>query len=197
MQASPRAKASRKWFYPSVLILSLILLGVLPRLVRNHRYLYVASGQVESAPAWTYGESFPVIWPKGQVRASLQAAASKYPAGLIVNFWATWCAPCIEELPALEALFRSLKEKNDPSLPGLVTLSVDEKASDVHRLFASLAFKPSFPVWHDVDGSFGESVGTTKFPETYWIGQDGKVKHKWLGPQNWLSDAVVRRLTSE
>lgn len=127
---------------------------------------------------------------------NLRKLASQYRSGILVNFWATWCPPCIEELPSFETLNRQLVKKNSPQLPGLVAISVDEKISDVTSFIRSLDYGISFLVLHDPDGSLSRSVGTTKFPETYWLTPEGKIRHKWIGPQNWLAAetlAVLQR----
>lgn len=113
---------------------------------------------------------------------------------LIVNFWATWCPPCLEELPSLEYLHRELKLGKGSSGPLLVAISVDDTAAAVMALFATLESKPSFLILHDPSGEFARSVGTSKFPETYLINSNGEVAYKWLGPQDWLSSDVVERL---
>lgn len=112
----------------------------------------------------------------------------------LVNFWATWCPPCVEELPSLEFLNRQLnafKEKR----PLIITLSVDDRAEDINRFYKTLEFQPSLIVLHDVDGDLARGVGTVKFPETYWVNSSGITLHKWIGPQAWLSREVIEKLS--
>ena len=115
---------------------------------------------------------------------------------VIVNFWATWCPPCLEELPSLEFFNRQLHGKTDSSTPILVTISVDEKAEDITRLYKTLDFTPTLIVLHDREGELSRSVGTSKFPETYWISAQGRILHKWIGPQNWMSGDILHRLVA-
>jgi len=112
----------------------------------------------------------------------------------LVNFWATWCPPCLEEMPSLDYLYRRLKAKNDPKLPILITISVDKDPKDVLAVFTSFDFSTSFVVLYDKEGVFTQSVGTEKFPETYWIKPTGEIIYKWIGPQNWLSEEVIHVL---
>ncbi|MCB9253941.1 MAG: TlpA family protein disulfide reductase [Bdellovibrionaceae bacterium] len=111
---------------------------------------------------------------------------------LIINFWATWCAPCLDELPSLEQLNRRLRNANVG--PRFLTISVDETTAPIDQLFKTLEFRPSFLVLHDPDGDFARQLGTTRFPETYWIDRNGKILHRWIGPQDWLSKEVVDKL---
>lgn len=144
--------------------------------------------------------SFPVVAGaatlpaalKGRQQISLGDLAAQSPDGLIVNFWATWCPPCLDELPALDYLNRQLdKQRGAGKLPLLVTISVDEASQDVSGLFETLDYKPTVLVLHDPNGYFSARMGTTRFPETYWVEPTGGVRHKWIGPQNWLSEEVL------
>lgn len=195
-ERSPRFHNS--WFYALGLLAFLGGLAVLPGLFKRTHFLYTASTiEAPVAKPVSLDTSFGTIRISGKPGSlSLKDLLAAHPGGLIVNFWATWCPPCLEELPSLELLHRQLREKNDPRLPWLVTISVDEKPAEVHGLLKTLAFQPSFDILHDPEGTFAEDLGTSRFPETYWIDAQGKVLHKWLGPQDWVSDSVLQRLVS-
>lgn len=120
--------------------------------------------------------------------------AASSPNGILVNFWATWCPPCLDELPSLDFLNRQLSRLPKSKVPILVTVSVDEEGADVTGLFETLDFSPTLLVLHDPAGYFSASYGTTRFPETYWIAPDGSIRFKWIGPQNWLSEEVLLTL---
>lgn len=139
-------------------------------------------------------EEFQVIYPRERREAkaafSLAALVEDHRT-LIINFWATWCPPCIEELPSLEYLHRRLRINSSTQLPILVTISVDEQPKEVVQLFSTLDFEPTLIVLSDPNGYFSRSLGTLKFPETYWIDSSGRILHKWIGPQNWLSAEVL------
>lgn len=174
------------------------LLYALPRALERTRFLYTAS-QIppQTHKPFAMDRAFTRIGGAGErTQVTLAQLAAGQPGGLLINFWATWCPPCLEELPSLENLHRQLQAKNDPNLPKLVTLSVDDAPAEVLSLYKTLKFRPSFPVLHDKEAAFAESVGTTRFPETYWISSTGEVKYRWLGPQNWLSEAVQRQLAT-
>lgn len=122
-------------------------------------------------------------------KTTLREILAAHPAGILVNFWATWCAPCLEELPSMELLNRYLNKKD---LPILVTVSEDEKMEAIPELFKTLDFKPTFIALHDPDGELVRAIGTDKFPETYWISSKGEILYKWVGPQNWMSQEVLQ-----
>ncbi len=98
---------------------------------------------------------------------------------VFLNFWATWCPPCIEEMPSLRRLHRKLS-----SHPEFVFLAVstDEDWEPVRRFFER---EPAeFPVLLDAKGVLAKRYGTTKFPETYVI-RDGRVLGLIVGPRDW------------
>jgi thiol-disulfide isomerase/thioredoxin len=172
----------------------------LPNLLARRNFLFTASRvEVDSEKPFLLSAEFRVVQAGGLHRGEkvqLRDLLAKYPAGLVINFWATWCPPCLEELPALEALSRQLHSKSDRSLPGLITVAVDEAIEDVTALFDQLGFQVSALTLQDPGGVFAKTVGTNRFPETYWINGQGEVIHKWLGPQDWNSNSVLQRLVS-
>lgn len=99
---------------------------------------------------------------------------------VLVNFWATWCPPCVEEMPSLEGLHRELGPQ------GLVVLgvSVDEDASALRRFVQERRI--SLTVLHDPGGRQAASTyGVRGFPETVIIGPDGLVVESYRGPARW------------
>ena len=103
---------------------------------------------------------------------------------VFLNFFATWCGPCREEMPAMEQLHRTYKDK------GLVVLAVDiqESANDVRAFTQEL--KLSFPALLDRDGSVASTYAIRPVPATYLIGRDGKILWRAFGSREWdASDA--------
>jgi peroxiredoxin len=95
---------------------------------------------------------------------------------VLVNFWATWCPPCIEEMPVLNRIVADYGSR------GIVVLGL---AGDdvVDRVKDFVAKEPlDFEVLHDPGGAVGTQYGITGYPETFLIDRDGTVISKIIGP---------------
>ncbi len=107
---------------------------------------------------------------------------------LVLNFWATWCPPCVNELPSLNAMARALAAK------GIVVVGIsidqDEKA---YKAFTQ-RFKLSFETARDPEANISSEYGTFKIPETYVITPDGKVVEKFISDRDWMDPALLKRL---
>ena len=103
---------------------------------------------------------------------------------VLLNFWATWCPPCIEEMPSLVQLQKAMGDK-------VTILAVSEDADDA-------AYK-QFVRDHNIDlltvrdpkNTANTLYGTFKFPETYVIDKDGVIRRKFIGAADWTSPEMV------
>ena len=99
---------------------------------------------------------------------------------LVLNFWASWCRPCIEEFGGLNQFAQEAAGQ------GVVVLgiSVDRNEKGYRRFLES--YRPSFQTSRDPEAEIAASYGTFLFPETYIIDKEGKVVRKIIGPiQDW------------
>jgi peroxiredoxin len=107
---------------------------------------------------------------------------------LVLNFWATWCPPCIQEMPSLDAFQERMRAK------GVVVVGVSvDKNPQTYKQFLDRA-KVSFTTARDPEANISSSYGTFKYPETYIINTDGKVVEKFIGPENWMDPKIVERI---
>lgn len=97
------------------------------------------------------------------------------------NIWATWCPPCLEEMPSMEALYQRLKSRQFEML----AVSIDRKGKEVVGPFVA-RYGLTFPVLLDPDGKTYQLYGLTGVPETFIVNKNGVVIHKIIGPQNWM-----------
>jgi cytochrome c biogenesis protein CcmG, thiol:disulfide interchange protein DsbE len=105
---------------------------------------------------------------------------------VVLNFWASWCAPCIEELPSLEQLQRDLPQVQ------IVAVSTDDDAAAYERFLKEHSV--SLLTVRDADQRSNAMYGTSRFPETYVIDKNGMIRRKFIGPQEWTSPEILNYL---
>jgi len=103
---------------------------------------------------------------------------------IFLNFWATWCAPCREEMPAMERLYQEFKQKN------FVILAVNVKDRRQDALEFAKELKLTYPVLFDPDGQVGLLYGAWGLPTTYLIGPKGEGLARAWGPAEWYGPAA-------
>ena len=106
----------------------------------------------------------------------------------VVNFWATWCPPCVEEIPSLNRLRERMKGKEFD----LISVNYAETSSDVDAFLSEVDI--DFPVLLDVDGRFSAKWNVLIFPSTFIISPDGVIVYGVNGAIEWDSDEVVTQL---
>ncbi len=99
---------------------------------------------------------------------------------VLLNFWATWCPPCIWEMPSMESLYQRFKDRGFEVL----AVSIDTKGEDVVRPFVK-DYNLTFPVLLDSDSDVYRRYGVTGVPESFIIDRDGKVASKIVGARDW------------
>jgi peroxiredoxin len=125
-------------------------------------------------PALDTGEPVTLAGLRGQV--------------VLVNFWATWCKPCEDEMPAMERLYRRLA----PQGFELLAVSVDEDPAVVAQFRDRLGI--SFPIAMDSSQEVSRLYQTTGYPESILIDRDGKVVERYIGPKDWDYAIYVERI---
>jgi peroxiredoxin len=125
--------------------------------------------------------------PDGSGRTVSLSQQRGHPVAL--NFWATWCPPCVEETPSLEDLARSL----DGTDLRLIAVSVDDDWSAIRRFFVK---GTKIGVLLDKSHEVPKTFGTEKFPETYFIDAQGRVRYYFINKRNWSKPEAVACLES-
>jgi len=108
---------------------------------------------------------------------------------VVLNFWATWCPPCVEETPSLVQMQQRMKDK------GVVVLavSVDADGDAYHRFLKDHGV--NLLTVRDADQKSNALYGTIRFPETYVIDRKGTVRRKFIGPVDWNSPDITDYLS--
>ena len=120
-------------------------------------------------------------------RAGRKTDLSKEKGGLvIIHFWATWCPPCVEELPALSRFWEKYRTRSDLRL---YAVSVNKDWKTVEDF---LQKNPSsIPLFLDPGAATAHRFGSTQYPETYIVNKSGRVLFRVQGAVSW-SDPEVR-----
>ncbi len=108
---------------------------------------------------------------------------------VILNFWATWCPPCVAEMPSLVQLQKTMGDK---VVILAVSMDVDNGA---YKQFIR-DHQIDLLTVRDGANKSNALYGTYKFPETYIIDKDGKIRRKFIGEANWTSPDIVNYLRS-
>jgi peroxiredoxin len=108
---------------------------------------------------------------------------------VLVNFWATWCPPCREEMPSMEELYKNYA----PGGLELLAINIEEDGPEFLPEFMR-EHPHSFPVLYDTEGAVRERYGVFQFPETFVVGRDGVIVDKVVGGIDWTSPRVLSEM---
>ena len=104
---------------------------------------------------------------------------------VVLNFWATWCPPCVDEMPSLVQMQRKMKGKGVE----VVAVSVDAD-QNAYTTFLN-TYKVDLLTVRDPDQKSNNLYGTFKFPETYIIDRRGILRRKFVGPIDWGQPEIM------
>jgi cytochrome c biogenesis protein CcmG, thiol:disulfide interchange protein DsbE len=108
---------------------------------------------------------------------------------VVLNFWATWCPPCVDETPSLVQLQRKMRDKGVV----VVGVSVDEDASAYHQFLKN--YNIDFLTVRDPSLKTSNLYGTFKFPETYIIDRNGILRRKFISEVDWSQPEILTFLS--
>jgi cytochrome c biogenesis protein CcmG/thiol:disulfide interchange protein DsbE len=102
---------------------------------------------------------------------------------VLLNIWATWCGPCVQEIPSLQKLHQLYGDKGLK----LVAVSIDDYVSEDSIAKFAKNLGVTFQVLHDSTRKIENAYQVTGYPETFIIGPEGTIRRKWIGPDDWTS----------
>jgi thiol-disulfide isomerase/thioredoxin len=171
---------------------------VRPAALRVRWWLWLAQGLLIAAPYGSARAQSPVpdlLKPLDLVAYSSRTPPPSFGGGtvdarqvsmielrgkvVVVNFWATWCLECRQEMPALERLYRELA----PQGFVIVAVNVREKKDTAQRYGKELGL--TFPLVLDPDGKVSAQYGVIGLPATFLVGRDGRAIAFAIGPREW------------
>jgi thiol-disulfide isomerase/thioredoxin len=108
----------------------------------------------------------------------------------ILHFWAKWCEPCADEIPLLVSFAKSAQFAKPLRV---LAVSLDPSLAEAKQILPAKGegLPANFILLLDPEHKVAEAMGSYQYPETYFIGPDGKVLEKWIGPQKWDKPEVV------
>ena len=147
-----------------------------------------ASGRAQEVdlPAWTGGPTPPLALK--DLDGRLHDLADYRGTVLLVNFWATWCAPCRDELPSLERLRDALRGRPFEVL----AVNVAEGESRVRRFLAEVPLRS--PVLLDRNGDTQRAWKVRGLPATFLLDREGAIRFWYLGELDWAQPKVLRTI---
>lgn len=104
---------------------------------------------------------------------------------LVLNFWAAWCAPCVQEVPSLEAFQQTMGPQ------GVVVLGVSVDTNPALYARFRDQFNVTFETARDPEWDIAAKYGTFQLPETYIIDTSGRVVQKVIAAQDWMNPAFL------
>ncbi|MEW6214618.1 MAG: TlpA disulfide reductase family protein [Nitrospirota bacterium] len=110
---------------------------------------------------------------------------------VFINFWASWCQSCIDEVPSIEGLFRRLS--GTPKFT-LITIIFKDDENKIFRYMKENGY--TFPVYLDPDNSAAKGFGITGVPETFIVDKKGILREKVIGPADWNSPQAISLISN-
>ncbi|MFQ5431829.1 MAG: peroxiredoxin family protein [Nitrospinota bacterium] len=108
---------------------------------------------------------------------------------VFLNFWATWCPPCVWEMPAMEKLYQKFKKHNF----AMLAISIDKGNPRKVRKFVA-RYKLTFEIFHNPKGDVAEAFGVSGLPTTYIINPTGQMTLLASGARDWPDEKEIDHL---
>ena len=120
-----------------------------------------------------------------------QVSLSDYRGQVVlVNFWATWCPPCVNELPSMQALRDGLADQPFE----ILALNMGERPKEIQRFLDSFDTELSFPILLNADHSVAKNWKVRGMPTSVLVDKNGQIAMTEVGPRDWNGDALKQRI---
>ncbi|HEX8104400.1 MAG TPA: TlpA disulfide reductase family protein [Solirubrobacteraceae bacterium] len=175
----------------AVVVLAAALVGLLSYGVAQRgedRSIDAALAKGERVAPPDYGQKLRLLGAPGRT-SSLADYRGKV---VVLNFWASWCDPCVGELPLLERTQQAIARRNGT----VIGVNLRDVSSDALKFVRR--FELSYPSLRDPDADYARAYGTANYPETFVLDRRGRIAARRRGPvdQKWL-DRTLPPLLAE
>jgi peroxiredoxin len=130
----------------------------------------------QAAPSFQLRDVDGNLWSLSGLRGSV----------VLINFWASWCPPCKEEMPSLNKLF-----ENTIEIEKITILTILFKDDPVQTTAYARGLNYTFPILKDLDSAAASAYGLTGVPETFIVDKNGVLRKKIIGPMGFDSPNVI------
>lgn len=183
MQMKEDIRKVRRVNLQSIMLIFLIIIGIgILVLLQTKDSSFNLSGR----PRLGKGESAP-NFTLPDLDAKMVSMADYKGKVILLNIWATWCPPCVEEMPSMEKLHQELKDEDFE----ILAVSIDTSGAKTVLPFMK-KHKLSFPALTDTKGAITSLYQTTGVPESFIIDKDGIIVEKVIGPRDWVAPGAIR-----
>jgi cytochrome c biogenesis protein CcmG, thiol:disulfide interchange protein DsbE len=176
-----RFRASWAVILAAALLVGLLAYGVASKRADTSIDDAITNGKRVAAPT----ARLPVLGAAGE-----RSLADYKGKVVVLNFWASWCRPCTQELPLLERTHRTIAGRD------ALVLGANYQDVSTSALGFVRRFKLTYPSLRDRDGKFADRYGSRAFPETFVVDRRGRIAAERRGPvnQRWLDQTLPRLL---
>lgn len=186
-EVNKETRKTRRVNYQSIIVISLIVIGIgIILLLQSGKSDFNSTGKLQlekSMPAPDF--TLPDLDGKMVSLADFKGRV------VLLNIWATWCAPCVEEMPSMEKLYQKLKDEKFV----ILAVSIDEAGAAAVRPFMK-KHQLTFPALIDSAGNIKSLYQATGVPESFIIDKKGYIVEKVIGKRDWAADSAIRYFQS-
>ncbi|AZQ64139.1 TlpA family protein disulfide reductase [Flammeovirga pectinis] len=185
-------KELKSWGIFVAIIGTLYFTGLLTDVAGTLQRFVVATGIVNADTEQGISGKADYNWVLKEFESGKQVKLSDFKGKMIfLNIWASWCPPCIAEMPSIQSLYDQLKNREDVVF---ILLNVDEDKMKASKFLKRKDY--TFPIYQKVT-SVPSIFYSNSIPSTYVINKDGEVIYNHQGLANYDSESFINMLTSD
>jgi peroxiredoxin len=177
----------RKVNHQSIILILMLIIGIgVMVLLQSNK----SSFDLAEKPRFKKGVSAP-SFTLPDLNGKMVSLADYKGQVVLLNIWATWCGPCVEEMPSMERLHQELKDEKFV----ILAVSIDESGAKAVLPFMK-KHKLSFLALTDSVASIKNLYQTTGVPESFIIDKEGRIVEEIIGPRDWAAAGAIRYFRS-